>query len=76
MILGDKGRIIIPAGVRERRRWTQGTTLILQETAQGLLLTDRDTALRMIRHTLAGRSLVDDLVEERRAEAQADQHLS
>lgn len=72
VVLGDKGRIVVPSGVRERRRWTQGTTLILVETPDGLLLTDRDTALRMVREQLASRSLVDELIDERRTAAEAD----
>lgn len=75
-MLGEKGRIVVPSGVRARRHWTQGTTLILVETPDGLLLTDRDTALRMVREQLTGRSLVDELIGERRAEADADQQRS
>lgn len=62
----------MPSGVRERRHWTQGTTLILVETPDGLLLTERDTALKMIREKLADRPLVNELLAERRAAAAAD----
>ena len=72
VVLGDKGRIVVPSQVRERRHWKQGTTLILVETSEGLLLTERDTALNMIREKLADRPLVDELLAERRAAAQAD----
>ncbi|WP_375406167.1 AbrB/MazE/SpoVT family DNA-binding domain-containing protein [uncultured Amnibacterium sp.] len=72
VVLGDKGRIVVPAAVRERRHWTPGTTLILVEAPNGLLLTDRDTALQMVREKLADRPLVDELLADRRAEAAAD----
>lgn len=73
VVLGDKGRIVVPATIRERRNWGHGTTLILVETADGLLLTERATALRLIRERLAGAPLVDELIAEHRAEAAADQ---
>lgn len=72
MVLGDKGRIVVPAAVRERQHWTHGTTLILVETPDGLLLTDRDRALRIVREKLADRPLVDELLADRRAAAAAD----
>ncbi|WP_375400457.1 AbrB/MazE/SpoVT family DNA-binding domain-containing protein [uncultured Amnibacterium sp.] len=72
VVLGDKGRIVVPSEVRERRHWKQGTTLILVETPDGLLLTERDTALKVIREKLAGRPLVDELLAERRAAVAAD----
>lgn len=51
-VLGDKGRVVVPAAVRERLGWQQGAELILVETPDGLLLTERRTALRIIRDTL------------------------
>lgn len=50
--------------------------LIFVETADGLLLTERETALQMVRDKVAGRSLVDELIAERRAEARADEDAS
>lgn len=72
VVLGDKGRIVVPFDVRRRRDWRQGTVLILVETPDGLLLTERATALRMIREKLAGRPLVEELIAERHASAAAD----
>jgi bifunctional DNA-binding transcriptional regulator/antitoxin component of YhaV-PrlF toxin-antitoxin module len=62
----------VPAAVRERRNWQQGTTLLLIETPEGMLLTERATALTMVREKLRGQPLVDELIAERRAEAAAD----
>ena len=72
VVLGDKGRIVVPAAVRERRNWRQGTTLLLIETPEGVLLTERATALKLVRAKLRGQPLVDELIAERRAEAAAD----
>jgi AbrB family looped-hinge helix DNA binding protein len=72
VVLGDKGRVVVPAAIRERRNWAQGTTLLLIETPDGMLLTDRATALKGVREQLRGQPLVDELLAERRAEAAAD----
>lgn len=76
VVLDEKGRIVVPSSIRERRHWNQDTVLVLVETADGLLLTERETALQMVRNKLAGRSLVDELTAERRAEARADDDAS
>lgn len=69
VIVGDKGRIVVPSQVRSRRNWTPGTALVLIETEDGLLLTERETALRRIRALVGGAPLVDELIAERRREA-------
>jgi len=33
-----KGRVILPKAIRERRRWSTGTELIVEETPEGVLL--------------------------------------
>lgn len=70
--LGDRGRLVIPAPLRARQHWDQGTTLLLIETADGVVLTTRDRARALLRTQLAGTSLVDELLAERRAHARAD----
>lgn len=72
VVVGDKGRIVVPAEVRARRHWTAGTELVLMETADGLLLTERPTAIRLVRQRLAGHDLLGELIAERRAEAAAE----
>ncbi|MFD1723099.1 AbrB/MazE/SpoVT family DNA-binding domain-containing protein [Amnibacterium endophyticum] len=73
VVVGDKGRIVVPAEVRAARNWTAGTVLVLVETPDGLLLTERGSALRMVRERLRGRSLVDELEGERRDAARAEE---
>ncbi|MBW4042918.1 MAG: AbrB/MazE/SpoVT family DNA-binding domain-containing protein [Acidobacteria bacterium] len=72
VVVGDKGRIVVPAEVRARHNWAAGTELILVETDEGLLLTERSTALRRVRALVGGAPLVDDLLSERRREAEAE----
>lgn len=72
VVLGDKGRIVVPAEVRARRQWNQGTTLVLIETPDGLLLTERRTALRLVRERLHGVDLVSELLADRRAQAERE----
>jgi len=36
--LSTKGQVILPKSIRQRRRWDAGTRLIVEETADGVLL--------------------------------------
>ena len=75
VVVGDKGRIVVPSEVRSRRNWTAGTALVLIETEDGLLLTERDTALQRIRALVGEAPLVDELIADRRRAA-ADEDAS
>ncbi len=70
--VGNKGRVVVPADVREHRSWHEGTTLIAMETDTGLVLVSRDDARRIVRDQLAGRDLAAELIAARRVEAAAD----
>lgn len=37
-ILSTKGQVVLPASVRGRKRWKAGTRLVVEETAEGVLL--------------------------------------
>ncbi|MCY7290365.1 MAG: hypothetical protein LH624_19505 [Cryobacterium sp.] len=67
MRVGDRGRVVLPAGIRERRNWSEGTTLIAIETDRGVILTARDELERIVREQLAGTDVVAALLAERRA---------
>lgn len=69
MRVGDRGRVVLPAGLRQRRNWTEGTTLVAVETKQGVVLVGRDELEKLLRDQLEGRSLVAALLEERRQAA-------
>lgn len=70
--MGDRGRIVIPAEVRDRAGLAEGTPVILFETAAGLVLLTRAQLRDRVRSDLAGLDLVDELLAERRAEAAAE----
>lgn len=70
--LGDRGRLVVPAELRARQHWEQGIPLLFIETPHGVVLATREQAKRLLREQLAGSSLVDDLLTDRRASAQRD----
>lgn len=72
VVMGDRGRLVIPADLRSRLGLTSGTPIVLVETPHGLVLISRDQAKALLRAQLAGGSLVDELLEERRSAAVAD----
>lgn len=67
--MGEKGRVVIPAGLRAELGLEAGSILILVSTPEGVILSTREQALRRSREQLAGPSLVDELIAERRAES-------
>lgn len=67
MHMGDRGRVVLPAGIRARRNWSEGTTLVAIETDRGVILTTRDELERIVREQLAGTDVVAALLSERRA---------
>jgi bifunctional DNA-binding transcriptional regulator/antitoxin component of YhaV-PrlF toxin-antitoxin module len=70
--MGDRGRLVVPAELREHQQLTPGTPLILLETPQGIVLLKRDQALARLRDQLKGADLVAELLADRRAEAGRD----
>lgn len=70
--MGDRGRLVIPADLRERTGLAEGTALILFETPTGLVLLTRPQLQELVRADLAGLDLVGELLAERRAEATAE----
>jgi AbrB family looped-hinge helix DNA binding protein len=72
VVMGDRGRLVIPADLRERAGLAEGTALILLETPTGLVLLTRPQLQVLVRADLAGLDLVGELLAERRAEATAE----
>ncbi|HLF71420.1 MAG TPA: AbrB/MazE/SpoVT family DNA-binding domain-containing protein [Dehalococcoidia bacterium] len=68
-----QGRIVIPAEIREKLGLEPGTRVILTVKDGALEIQSRDKAIRrvqeMVRARTKGRSLVDELIAERHAEA-------
>jgi AbrB family looped-hinge helix DNA binding protein len=54
--ISTKGQVILPKQIRERRQWNAGTELVVEETAEGVLLkpanlvprTDPEKVFRML----------------------------
>lgn len=70
--MGNRGRLVVPHAVRMRRHWDEGTRLILLDTDDGVVLLTREQLRDRVRAGLAGRPLVDELLQERRREAERE----
>ncbi|SEC51097.1 hypothetical protein SAMN04489806_3095 [Paramicrobacterium humi] len=70
--MGEGGRLVVPAELRSRQHWQQGTSLLFIETPEGVVVATREQATRIVREQLSGKSLVDELVEERRAASRTE----
>ena len=72
LVVGNKGRIVVPAEVRERAGLAEGTALVMLDTPNGLVLLTRAQLRARVREELSGLTLVDDLLAERRRIAQQE----
>lgn len=70
--MGDRGRLVVPAGLRERAGLAEGRTLVLLETPTGIVLVTQDQLKDLVRSDLAGADLVGRLLTERRRDAAAE----
>lgn len=70
--MGDRGRVVIPAPMRERAGLVEGRRLVLLDTPNGVVLLTREQLQDLVRRDLAGLDLVGELLAERRAEADAE----
>ncbi len=66
--MGDRGRLVIPAELRERAGLSAGAALVLIESEGGVLVLTREQALAHVRAELRGHDLVGELIAERRRE--------
>ncbi len=72
VVVGDRGRIVVPAEVRDRAGLAEGTPLVLLETPEGLVLLTRAQLRDRVRRELAGADLVSELLAERRRAAERE----
>lgn len=70
--VGNKGRVVVPASIRARHAWVEGSTLVALDTELGVLLADQGAVERLLRSRLAGHDLIADLLDDRRREAARD----
>lgn len=70
--MGDRGRLVVPAEVRERAGLAEGTPLILLETPTGIVLLTRQQLRARVREELNGVDLVAELLTDRRRASTAE----
>lgn len=72
--MGDRGRFVVPAELREHAGLAEGAPISLIETPQGVLMLNRVQLKALVRQDLVGPNLVEELLaDRRRAAAQDDQ---
>ncbi len=67
--MGDRGRLVVPAELRQHAGLIAGTPVTMIETADGIVLLTRDQLKRMVRRDLTGADLVSELLADRRRAA-------
>lgn len=72
VVMGDRGRLVIPIELRARLQLGAGVPLLLVETPAGVVLATRDQVKQLVRARLSGLGLVDELLADRRRAAAAD----
>ncbi|MGI8626421.1 MAG: AbrB/MazE/SpoVT family DNA-binding domain-containing protein [Geodermatophilaceae bacterium] len=72
IVMGDRGRLVVPAELRERLDLKSGTPLVLLETPQGLVLATRTQVKELVRDRLQGFDVVGELLADRRRQAAAE----
>lgn len=72
VVVGNRGRIVVPAEVRERTGWVEGTALVLLDTEAGAVLLTREQLRARVRDELGGLDLVGELLADRRRAAAAE----
>ena len=75
--MGPQGRLVIPAGIRRRFGLKPGDTLLVRVLGESLVLERREAVLARVKGWFddvpPGVSLVDELLAERRAEAEREE---
>jgi len=70
--MGDRGRLVVPAELRERLNLKPGSPLVLLDTPHGVVLATREQVKDLVRAGLQGLDLVGELLEDRRRQAAAE----
>jgi AbrB family looped-hinge helix DNA binding protein len=75
--VGSAGRVVLPAGLRERHHINDGDTVVVFDDAKGLRLRTLDEVIKEVQEyfaTIVPRdvSLVDEILADRRSEIERD----
>jgi len=75
--VGPKGRVVVPAPIRQALGIEEGTELMARIEGDGIVLEPRSAAIRRLQalfaHIPRDVSLVDELIDERREEARREE---
>lgn len=69
VVMGDRGRLVIPAELRERLGLESGSSMLLLDAPEGVVLATREQVKELVRRDLQGGSLVEELLADRRRAA-------
>ena len=69
VVVGDRGRLVIPSEVRAAAGIEEGTPLMLLPTTSGLVLMTREQLRERVHEDLSGLDLVAELLADRRKAA-------
>jgi AbrB family looped-hinge helix DNA binding protein len=72
VVMGDRGRLVIPSEVRGPRGLSSGQPLLLLDADDGLLILTREQAKSRFRASLSTNRLADELIADRRDEVKAE----
>jgi AbrB family looped-hinge helix DNA binding protein len=72
VVMGDRGRLVVPAELRERLQIRSGSPLLFIDSPGGVLLVTRDQAKAIVRDSLRGHDVVAELLADRRRAAAAE----
>ena len=72
---GEQGRLVVPRRLREALGFEPGDPLVVRVQDGRLVVESRESVVRRIQERFAtpGRSLVDELIAERRREARQEE---
>lgn len=71
-VMGDRGRVVVPAPLRRRAGMSAGDPLVFVESDHGLLLLTRQQLRNRVQHDFRGLNLVEELLSERLLEAERE----